>query len=189
MTSKQEIERSVDLRQRWWKVTGVQLLVAVIGIGVIAFVSRTQEAKPVIVRTEDESIEPRESSLPIEFLLSEKKTISLSDKQVVSLSKLQEEAHKELLPIEDELQVRQTVFDSFMKSHRNTQVSMEELLRQSKPVTETSRKKRLVLERYRARAQNLLSEEQRVEAGQLFRRVTEPEEKQKDKQNDKEGAI
>lgn len=187
MTSKQEIERSVDLRQRWWKVTGVQLLVAVIGIGVIAFVSRTQEAKPVIVRTEDESIEPRESSLPMNFLLSEKKTISLSDKQVVSLSKLQEEAHKELLPIDDELQARQTVFDDFMKSHR--QVSMEELLRQSKPVTEISRKKRLVLERYRERAQKLLSDEQRVEAGQLFMRITEPAEKQKSKQNDKEGAI
>ncbi|MBZ0185964.1 MAG: hypothetical protein K8F91_06880 [Candidatus Obscuribacterales bacterium] len=189
MTSKQETTRFVDIRQRWWKVTGVQLLVALIGIGVIAFVSKTEEVKPIIVRTEGESIEPRQSFLPVAFLLSEKETISLSDKQVVSLSKLQEEADKELLPIDEELQVRQTVFDDFMKSHRNSQVSMEELLRQAKPVTETGRKKRLVLERYRARAQNLLSEEQRVEASQLFRRVAEPVEKEKNKENDKEGAI
>lgn len=197
MTSKQEIERSVDLRQRWWKVTGVQLLVALIGVGVIAFVSKTQEVKPVIVRTEGESIESRQRLLPISFLLRETETIGLSDKQVVALRKLQEEADKELLPIDDELQARQTVFDDFMKSHMNSrmnrQISMEELLRQAKPATETGREKRLVLERYRERAQNLLSEEQRVEAVQLFRRdvrrVTEPVEKQKNKQNDKEGAI
>ncbi|NOJ27137.1 MAG: hypothetical protein DA330_03905 [Nitrososphaera sp.] len=189
MTSKQEIERSVDIRQRWWTVTGVQLLVALVGISVIVLASKTQEVKPVIVRTEGESIESRQRLLPIAFLLRETEKIGLSDKQVVSLSKLQEEAYKELLPIEDELRARQTVFDGFMKSHRNRQVSMEELLKQAKPVTETGRRKRLLLERYRERAQNLLSEKQRVQAGQLFRRVTERVEKQKNKQNDKEGAI
>lgn len=187
--TKRETEQAVDIKQRFWKVTGVQLLVAVIGIGVIASVSRTQEVKPIIVRTEGESLEPRQILPSIAFLLSEKESIRLSDKQIVALRRLQEDADKELLPIDDELQVRQTVFDRFMKSHKKKQVSMEELLRQAKPVTETGRKKRLVLARYTQQAQILLFEKQRVKACKLFKGTAELVEKQQDKRNDKEGAI
>lgn len=186
MTTKQRIEPISDLKQRWWTVTGIQLLIAFIGISVISFVSQGKEdVTPVIVRDEGESIKNSRFLPSITFLLSEMDEIQLAYEQVASIRELQANAKKEVLPIDKELRIRQKEFDEFMSSHKKKRLSMEEILREAKPVSETGSIKRAVVDRYAKLAQALLTDEQKTEAISLLTSCN----RQGDKQRKNGGQI